>query len=110
MSVNPVPGLVAALLADDPAFSPLVSAFIKNLPNRLDSIQHAQLRSDWQELASQAHQMAGAAGGYGFPQIGRVAANIESLAKTRAPADILAQSIDRFRNLCRAAILGAELN
>ncbi len=95
-----------SLLADDPIVGPLVAQFVGNLPKRLAAIIRAQEHSDYHEVESQAHQMAGAAGGYGFPKMGRIAAKIEAQAREHVSPDILAKSIAGFRSLCDAAVRG----
>ncbi len=89
--------------AGDPILGPLIANFVKNLPSRVAALSSAQERSDWSEIENLAHQMAGAAGGYGFPAMGRIAAKIEMQAKDKAPAEILATSIGTFASLCSAA-------
>jgi CheY-like chemotaxis protein/HPt (histidine-containing phosphotransfer) domain-containing protein len=95
-----------SLLADDKIVGPLVPIFVGNLPKRIAAIRSAQQRADYEEIANQAHQMAGAAGGYGFPKMGRAAAKIEAQAKDLVNPAILAKSIERFNCLCQEAVLG----
>jgi len=93
-----------SLLAEDPLVGPLISTFVRNLPQRVTALQHAEQRSDWREIANVAHQMAGAAGGYGFPELGKVAARIETLAKDHPNPQAMAKSIAAFNSLCDSAI------
>ena len=79
---------------------------VKGLPSRMAALHSAQERSDWSELASLAHQMAGAAGGNGFPTM--VAAKIELQARDHVPPAVLASSISKFASLCNAAIGGSS--
>jgi HPt (histidine-containing phosphotransfer) domain-containing protein len=87
-------------IADDPALSPLVSRFVRTLLLRVAALQRAGNESDWEEVASLAHQMAGAAGGYGFPELGEIATRIEALAKSHPRPGELARSIDAFDSMC----------
>lgn len=96
-----------SLLAEDPIVGPLIPTFVRTLPQRMTALQHAEQQSDWREIANVAHQMAGAAGGYGFPELGKVAARIETLAKDHPTPQTLAKSIAAFNSLCHKAI-GAE--
>ena len=91
-------------MAEDDVVGPLVATFVENLPKRMAAIQRAQERLDYQEVANQAHQMAGAAGGYGFPKMGKVAATIESQARDHVNPKVLARSIESFNSLCNAAM------
>jgi two-component system CheB/CheR fusion protein len=95
----------ASLLADDPVVGPLVLGFVQNLPLRMEALQSAEQRSDWAEVANLAHQMSGSAGGYGFPELGKIAARIEMQAKDRRNPKALSQSIVAFQSLCNRAIL-----
>ena len=87
-------------IADDPAFAPLVARFVKTLPLRLAALRSAENESNWEEVASLAHQMAGAAGGYGFPELGEVSSRIEALAKKHPRSGDLARSIFAFDSIC----------
>ncbi len=103
VSVNPKKPHRSPFL-QDPALRQLVGKFVKNLPTRVAALQAAQRNSDWNELANQAHQMAGAAGGYGFPELGNVAARIEAQAREPSNPRGLASSISAFASLCDDAI------
>lgn len=93
-------------MVEDPVFGLLVSKFIKNLPKRMAALHSAEQRLDWQEIATLAHQMAGAAGGYGFPELGKIAAGIEVQATERSSPQDLAKLIVAFDELCNRAIRG----
>ncbi|MCB0405143.1 MAG: response regulator [Bdellovibrionales bacterium] len=67
--------------ADDPRVKPIIHGFVKRLPLRVSSLRKALSSKDWQELASVAHQIKGAAGGYGFPQLTEIARSIEEQAR-----------------------------
>ena len=87
-------------IAESPVFASLVAKFVKNLPLRLAALQSAEKLSDWAEIARLAHQMAGAAGSYGFPMLSEVAARIEVQAKGDTMTEELARSIVAFDSLC----------
>lgn len=91
-------------MAEDPVVGPLISIFVRNLPQRMTALHSAEQRSDWREIANVAHQMAGAAGGFGFFELGKVAARIETLAKDHLNPQALAKSIAAFNSLCDSAI------
>ena len=93
-------------LADDPVVGPLVAKFVEALPQRMTTLRSAEQRTDWTEISNLAHQLAGACGGYGFPEIGRTAAKIEALAKSHQSPKILAESIAKLEALCDAAAGG----
>lgn len=93
-----------SLLAEDAVVGPLVSMFVGHLPQRIEALHNAERRSDWRKVASLAHQMAGAAGGYGFPGLRKVAVRIEAQANDGASPRDLAQSIAAFAKLCNRVI------
>jgi HPt (histidine-containing phosphotransfer) domain-containing protein len=82
----------------------LVAYFLEKLPIRVAQLHQAQERQNWPEVARLAHQMAGAAGGYGFPEIGRIAAEIECHAVHDQSPSVLEQAMRVFDSLCNRAI------
>jgi len=90
-------------LASDPDMAELVGLFVKELPQRADAIEQCLDRSDYQELARLAHQLKGAAGGYGFPTITEKAAIVEQQAKDRSAIEELSTVVRELSAMCRAA-------
>ncbi|MBC7531756.1 MAG: response regulator, partial [Oligoflexus sp.] len=107
---NSVPGSACVAtqseLCDDPFVGPLVREFILALPARFAALCDAQQRLAWAEVSGLAHQLAGSAGAYGFPEMGRVAAKIEAQAKSNVDLPALTRSIAMFRTLCDGAVRG----
>ena len=93
-------------LHDDPIVGPIVGQFVRNLPMRVAALRAALHQSDWREVLTLAHQLAGSSGSYGFPKMGMVAAEIEVQAKDQVSPLVLAESIERFSSLCDAAARG----
>ena len=60
---------VYSTLSDDPDLSDLIPEFIDSLHEWTDDLQVLLEKADWESLASVAHQLKGAAGGYGFAEI-----------------------------------------
>jgi PAS domain S-box-containing protein len=101
--------------ANDPEILEILEIFIESLNGRIESIDTLFIDEDWLELADVAHQMKGAAGGYGFPTITEVAAEVERLSSametsdTQAKSDVLTQlksCVDRLVFMCRRAMQG----
>ncbi len=93
---------------DDPEMADLIVLFLDELGPRVDSIRSAWQARDAEQVRRIAHQIKGAAGGYGYPTISRVAQRLEasfdrdhSAALESARAD-LHELID----LCQSAIRG----
>jgi two-component system CheB/CheR fusion protein len=102
--LTPVVASGRSLLADDPFIGPLVSTFLENLPHRMADLHQAERDENWPRVADLAHQMAGAAGGYGFPELGRVAASIEAEAKSQPSQQALRPLLAAFDAICKRAI------
>lgn len=70
--------LVSELLEDDPEMRDIVEEFVDELPDRLQSLQAAFEATDLEQLAVLAHQLKGAGGSYGYPQLTELCAPMES--------------------------------
>ncbi len=87
---------------DDPEMSQLVHSFTRSLATRSHDLQRAFEASDWDALKRLAHQLRGAAGGYGFAPITLAAARVEDAAIAADPQAIKAH-IAVLLNLCGRA-------
>ncbi len=102
----PADPLHSEFAADDDML-PLIEEFLAELPDRMHAIESASREADLHRLASVAHQLKGAAGGYGYPAITDAARDVEKTAKddTGPPAtDELARSIEQLKHLCQRAM------
>lgn len=64
-------------LYEDPRYLSLKAAFIEELPGRLSGIAAASDQQNWDELGFKLHQLKGIAGSFGFPELSRMAGQIE---------------------------------
>lgn len=95
-------------LANDPDMVELVEFFVEEMGNRVDSITTAAQENDLGQLRTVAHQLKGAATGYGFEPISDSAATLEKLIDESGPSAELAnlgQQVDELIDLCRRASL-----
>jgi HPt (histidine-containing phosphotransfer) domain-containing protein len=69
--------LVSDLLRDDPDAFELVEGFVNGLADRIQALREAHDRLDWKLLARLLHQLKGAGGCYGYPDLSRLAATME---------------------------------
>ncbi len=76
-------------LCDDADMVELVELFVQEVPDRLAQLEQCLDQGNWSELARFAHQLKGAGGSYGFPQLTPAAARLEQLAKQTAPVEQL---------------------
>jgi len=89
--------------ADDPEMLELVEMFVGEMPDRITSIEQAVRESDLSTLTKLAHQLKGAAGGYGFNSITEAAAGVEQMAKAEKELQEIEGSISELLTLCRRA-------
>lgn len=73
----------------DPDMTELLELFVQEIPDRLAVLEQHLEQGNWSELARFAHQLKGAGGSYGFPQLTPFAARLEQLAKQSAPVEQL---------------------
>jgi hypothetical protein len=69
---------ILSSLADDPAFTAAIDAFVLGLAERVDAHQDAYSRRDFKELASLASRLATDAVAAGFEPLAQCAALIEN--------------------------------
>lgn len=92
--------------ASDPDMIELVQEFVQELPSRADSLHALLQASSYPDLRRLAHQLKGAAGGYGFAPISESAAKVEKmLHATVDPSQLqdLRSQVDELVGLCRRA-------
>ena len=70
--------------SDDPEFAELLQDFAARIETIRSEIRDAVCSGDLEQLESKAHQLKGAAGGYGFPGLSGVAGRLESASHSRA--------------------------
>ncbi|QDU30555.1 Hpt domain protein [Anatilimnocola aggregata] len=81
-------------LCEDADLTELVQQFVDELPSRIVQLHHCLDDRQWSNLARYAHQLKGAGGSYGFPQITPVAARLELLAKQFADELAIRSALD----------------
>jgi len=90
--------------ADDPEMAELLEGFVTELPDRIYQIEKAAQEKDLASLASLAHQLKGAAGGYGFSPITEAARAVERQAKEELELEQIRTSVDSLKELCLRAM------
>lgn len=83
-------------LCEDTDMAELVEMFVQEVPDRLAQLEQCLDQANWSELARFAHQLKGAGGSYGFPQLTPAAARLEQLAKQTAPVEQLQAAISEL--------------
>jgi HPt (histidine-containing phosphotransfer) domain-containing protein len=69
---------IVSEFAADPDMTDLVKLFVEEMPQRIGALQESWERGAAADLRRLAHQLKGACGGYGFPQVGLAAGVLES--------------------------------
>jgi HPt (histidine-containing phosphotransfer) domain-containing protein len=90
-------GPIRSVYEDDPDMFEIVREFAVELPARIAKLEAHIAAGEMRELQTLAHQLKGAGGGYGFPQITELAASLEQALKTGADAPVVK---DRTSELC----------
>jgi HPt (histidine-containing phosphotransfer) domain-containing protein len=83
--------------------SDLVGIFIDSLGERLVQIESAVEHHDFDSLERMTHQIAGAAGGYGFPSITVSARKVENMIRDNKKVDSILGAADSLSKLCTLA-------
>ena len=92
----------------DPDMLEIVREFAGELPDRALALESALVGDELEDLCRLAHQLKGAGGGYGFPQITDRAALLEAACKEGAPASQLKQLCGALCETLRAVVVPEE--
>ena len=109
--VDPAPETEAILLsdlADDPDMLELIQSFLVQLEARVEVFEQLRQPGDRTVLASKAHQLKGAAGGYGYMSISTAAREVERFAASGGTQRECDAAVDELVARCRAAIRGGQ--
>ena len=114
LDVFPQPALYSEL-HNDPELAELIVAFTAGLPAKITRIEHAHASGALPDLARLAHQLKGAAGGYGYPSISSAARDVEQHSNARVTANgtfdpgvNLTEAVTQLLDRCRLAVRTLE--
>jgi PAS domain S-box-containing protein len=99
-------GPLVSDLATDPDLRELLAEFAGTLAERLAALTASLAAGDLARTALLAHQLTGAAGGYGFSAITAAARRLERLARESGDAEAIRAGLRELANLCRRASPG----
>jgi HPt (histidine-containing phosphotransfer) domain-containing protein len=68
--------------ADDPDFQDLLEMFAESISRQRQELEASHRDGDVQQLQALAHTLKGAGGGYGFPEMTTLAAELENACKS----------------------------
>ncbi len=104
MSVDPENNVpLPSEYADDADMAELIELFVAEMPLRVEALCEAFSESSLEALQRLAHQLKGAAPGYGYPSIGAAAADLECATQRGSELDELRLQLDELINLCNRA-------
>lgn len=91
---------VYSIYADDPNLSELVSIFVHELPQRLETLRsHAEVE-DWESVARVAHQLNELGSNYGFAKLSTLAARLEHCCNEQPRIGEILKALDRLGEHC----------
>lgn len=92
--------------ADDPDMTELIEQFVGSLGHKQQALRAALARTDYATLKTLAHQLKGAAGGYGFTPITAAAAVLEEalLQQPQPQLDEVRNRMAALLGLCQRAV------
>ncbi|SDX10958.1 CheY chemotaxis protein or a CheY-like REC (receiver) domain [Roseicitreum antarcticum] len=86
--------------ADDPEMEMLVAGFVDQLPGHVAALRTAADCDDLGGMTRLAHQLSGAAGGYGFTPVSHAAAALEKAARAADNTDGLMSTLEGLAQVC----------
>lgn len=97
-------GSIYSRLANKPAFAPIITRFVDQLPGDIDELHQAKKDADNQQIAAIAHRLKGSGGTVGFDALFEPAKQLESAAKAAnaAAIDSAMQELVRIAKLVRS--------
>jgi len=108
--IDPTPdaeeSVLISELLEDPDMLPVVQSFLVLLAERIALIERQRDIGQRAELASLAHQLKGAAGGYGYPTITEAARTVERYAAAGGTQREVDHAVAALAAACRAALRG----
>lgn len=92
--------------AGDADMVELVQEFVQELPGRAQTLAQLMQAAQLDDLRRAAHQLKGAAGGYGFPTISESAGTLEKMLHggTQNQASELQARVNELVALCNRAV------
>lgn len=89
-------------LEHEPSIHKLLSKFIARLPERVDALFAMLDEKNLESLRQTIHQLKGAAGGYGFPQLTELAGRAEQKIRNGDPFEDVRREVNALIDLVRS--------
>jgi HPt (histidine-containing phosphotransfer) domain-containing protein len=108
ISDNDPPTVIHSEYESEPAIAEILNVFTDSLPGMIGDMCSSLQGGDGTTLASLAHQLKGSGGGYGYPMLTAVSAQLEQAAKEE-DWEIAATYVTKIDLLCAAILRGRAL-
>lgn len=102
---SPAGKIHSLLIEEDPELRDVVEEFVTGLTQRLAELQAAHEQNDWDMLATLAHRLKGAGGSYGYPDMTKLGAEMETAFRQKQ-AERFNVFFQQFETLVRGAQAG----
>lgn len=99
MRLDPEQTSLRSEFRDDPDMTGIIALFVRELPQRLSAMQEAHTSGNIEQLRVLAHQLKGAAGGYGFPRLGEAAALVDRGVSEGCDANVIRSRLGMLASL-----------
>ncbi len=99
--------LIYSELGSDPAFGPIVSMYVDEMPGRVEDLLLTHAAGDVKELQRKAHQLKGSSGSYGFREVTPQAAALEDALKSDAPLGDVESALEELVAVCQRVRAGS---
>lgn len=99
-SDNPSQLPIRSIYHNDPEIRDIVGEFVREMPARVHQANSIFMRGDMLRLHFWAHQLKGGASGYGFPEISKLAEELEQAIVRKQSTDQIFQAMLKVLSLC----------
>lgn len=98
--MNATTDTINSKLSVDPDFREIVEMFVSEIPDRVAALVGAYDGRQWADLRRGAHQLKGAGGGYGYPELTTVASQLEYAVDAAQGEEAIKARLDGLVELC----------
>ena len=105
----PVQIITSELLEEDPSLIDLIDKFMIRFPVMYDAVLEAYNSEDWESFLGLIHQMKGVGGGYGYPMLTTLCADIEITTRDKDFVK-LKNELDELNLLRKNILAGSDEN
>ena len=101
--------ITSELLVEEPELIDLIDKFIAHLPGTQKAIIHAYEEKDFESFLGLIHKMKGVGGGYGYPMLTTLCAEIE-LTMEEKNFDKVTKQLNEFSLIGEKILAGKDEN